>query len=303
MAPVLKKNHNFRGDSRMSDALAVPSIGTSIRSVNDYIVAVNRLPKLNAEEERRLATRFRLQNDLEAAKQLILANLRYVVPIARGYLGYGLPLADLIQEGNIGLMKAVKRYDPAVGVRLISFAVHWIRAEIHEFILRNWRIVKIATTKAQRKLFFNLRKARKKLNWLSQNEAETIARDLGVKVETVREMEKRMNSHDMAFDGSMDESEDPSPAPAHFLSAAAEADPACQLEELEWRRIEHQQLQRALTQLDDRSRDILQSRWLGERKVTLQELADRYGVSAERIRQLEKNAIKKLKSLMAAEAV
>ncbi len=287
----------------MSNALAVPSIGTSIRSVNDYIVAVNRLPKLDAEEERRLATRFRLQNDLEAAKQLILANLRYVVPIARGYLGYGLPLADLIQEGNIGLMKAVKRYDPTVGVRLISFAVHWIRAEIHEFILRNWRIVKIATTKAQRKLFFNLRKARKKLNWLNQNEAETIARDLGVKVETVREMEKRMNNHDMAFDGGMDEGDDPSPAPVHFLSTDAEADPAHQLEESEWRRIEHQQLQRALAQLDERSRDILQSRWLGDRKVTLQELADRYGVSAERIRQLEKNAIKKLKSLMVTEAV
>ncbi len=287
----------------MSNALAVPSIGTSIRSVNDYIVAVNQLPKLNAEEERRLATRFRRHNDLEAAKQLILANLRYVVPIAKGYLGYGLPLADLIQEGNIGLMKAVKRYDPAVGVRLISFAVHWIRAEIHEFILRNWRIVKIATTKAQRKLFFNLRKARKKLNWLNQSEAETIARDLGVKVETVREMEKRMNSHDMAFDGGVDESEDSSPSPAHFLSADADADPARQLEESEWRQIEHRQLQRALTQLDDRSRDILQSRWLSDRKVTLQELADRYGVSAERIRQLEKNAIKKLKSLMAAEAV
>ncbi|HEB78550.1 MAG TPA: RNA polymerase sigma factor RpoH [Methylothermaceae bacterium] len=286
----------------MSNALAVPSIGTSIRSVNDYIVAVNQLPKLDAEEERNLATRFRLQNDLEAAKQLILANLRYVVPIAKGYLGYGLPLADLIQEGNIGLMKAVKRYDPAVGVRLISFAVHWIRAEIHEFILRNWRIVKIATTKAQRKLFFNLRKARKKLNWLNQAEAETIAQDLGVKVETVREMEKRMNSHDMAFDGSVDEEAEQTPAPAHFLSADVESDPAYQLEESEWQRLEHEQLQRALARLDDRSRDILQSRWLADRKVTLQELADRYGVSAERIRQLEKNAIKKLKSLMTAEA-
>ncbi|BCX82389.1 RNA polymerase sigma-32 factor [Methylomarinovum caldicuralii] len=286
----------------MSNALAIPGIGKSIRSVNDYIVAVNQLPKLSAEEERELATRFRRQNDLEAAKQLILANLRYVVPIAKGYLGYGLPLADLIQEGNIGLMKAVKRYDPAVGVRLISFAVHWIRAEIHEFILRNWRIVKIATTKAQRKLFFNLRKARKRLNWLNQNEAEAIAKDLGVKVETVREMEKRMNGQDMAFDGGADEEENASPAPVHFLHARIDSDPAHQLEEHEWQQVEHERLQAALSQLDERSRDILQSRWLGEKKVTLQELADRYGVSAERIRQLEKNALKKLKHLMLAEA-
>ncbi len=286
----------------MSNALAIPSLGRSIRSVNDYIVAVNQLPKLSAEEERELATRFRRQNDLEAAKQLILANLRYVVPIARGYLGYGLPLADLIQEGNIGLMKAVKRYDPAVGVRLISFAVHWIRAEIHEFILRNWRIVKIATTKAQRKLFFNLRKARKKLNWLNQNEAEEIARDLGVKVETVREMEKRMNGQDMAFDGGVDGEDDAAPAPVHFLHAETNTDPACQLEESEWQQVEHERLQQALSQLDERSRDILQSRWLGEKKVTLKALADRYGVSAERIRQLEKNAFNKLKHLMLAEA-
>jgi len=288
----------------MSNALAVPAVGRSISSVNQYIAAVNQLPRLSAEEERALALRFRQNNDVEAARQLILSNLRYVVPIAKGYLGYGLPLADLIQEGNIGLMKAVKRFDPAVGVRLISFAVHWIRAEIHEFILRNWRIVKIATTKAQRKLFFNLRKAKKKLNWLNQSEAEALASDLGVKVETVREMEKRMNGHDMAFDGLVSEEgeEDHHTAPVHFLSAEVETDPAIQVEQGEWNRFEHERLQRALAALDERSRDILQSRWLGDDKLTLQELADRYGVSAERIRQLERNAMKKLKAMMLDEA-
>ncbi len=284
----------------MSNALAIPEIGKSISSVNQYIAAINQFPRLSVEEERALALRLRQENDLEAAKQLILANLRFVVPIARGYLGYGLPLADLIQEGNIGLMKAVKRFDPSVGVRLISFAVHWIRAEIHEFILRNWRIVKVATTKAQRKLFFNLRKAKKRLNWLSQNEAEVLATDLGVKVETVREMEKRMNGSDMAFDAAVDESseETHSLAPVHYLSGEAETDPAYQIEQNEWSRFEHQQLSQALAGLDERSRDILQSRWLAEKKVTLHQLAEKYGVSAERIRQLEKNALKKLKKAM-----
>jgi len=284
----------------MSNALAIPDLGKSISSINQYIATVNRFPRLSAEEERALAIRFRHENDLEAARQLILANLRFVVPIAKGYLGYGLPLADLIQEGNIGLMKAVKRFDPSVGVRLISFAVHWIRAEIHEFILRNWRIVKIATTKAQRKLFFNLRKAKKQLNWLNQNEAEELASDLGVKVDTVREMEKRMNGHDMAFDGVMTEEgeEDHHPAPVHFLSAEVDSDPARQIEQTEWSRFEHERLEQALSCLDERSRDILQSRWLGESKVTLQELAERYGVSAERVRQLERNAMNKLKKRM-----
>ncbi len=282
----------------MSNALAISGIGQSISSVNDYIIVVNRIPALSAEEERALATRYRHENDVEAARRLVLSNLRHVVPIARGYLGYGLPLADLIQEGNIGLMKAVKRYDPSLGVRLISFAVHWIRAEIHEFILRNWRIVKIATTKAQRKLFFNLRKAKKQLNWLNQAEAETIAQDLGVKVETVREMEQRLNSHDMAFDGSTDEEEDCHFAPVHYLASEGDADPAQQLEERQWRILKTERLQQALAQLDERSREIIESRWLGEKKVTLQQLASAYGVSAERVRQLENNAIKRLKTMM-----
>ena len=288
----------------MSNALAIPGFGKSISSVSQYISTVNQFPRLSAEQERELALRLRRENDLEAAKQLIMANLRYVVPIAKGYLGYGLPLSDLIQEGNIGLMKAVKRFDPAVGVRLISFAVHWIRAEIHEFILRNWRIVKIATTKAQRKLFFNLRKAKKQLNWLNQNEAEALANDLGVKVETVREMEKRMNGSDMAFDGTVGDEgeEDHHIAPVHYLKAEVETDPAHQIEQIEWHRFEHERLGQALAGLDERSRDILQSRWLEEKKVTLHELADKYGVSAERIRQLEKNALKKLKAAMSEAA-
>jgi len=288
----------------MSNVLAIPEVGKSINSVNQYIAAVNRFPRLDAEEERALALRLRQENDLEAAKRLILANLRFVVPIARGYLGYGLPLADLIQEGNIGLMKAVKRFDPSVGVRLISFAVHWIRAEIHEFILRNWRIVKVATTKAQRKLFFNLRKAKKQLNWLSQNEAEALATDLGVKVETVREMEKRMNGSDMAFDPAVggEAETDHHLAPAHYLSGEVENDPAYQLERNEWSRLEHAQLSRALAGLDERSRDILRSRWLEEKKMTLHQLAEKYGVSAERIRQLEKSALKKLKKAMSEAA-
>lgn len=293
-----ERNPNQNRRNGMSNALAILGIGKSISSVNDYIVAVNQIPVLSAEEEQALATRYRQANDIESARRLVLANLRYVIPIARGYLGYGLPLADLIQEGNIGLMKAVKRYDPSLGVRLISFAVHWIRAEIHEFILRNWRIVKIATTKAQRKLFFNLRKAKQQLSWLNQAEAETIARDLGVKVETVREMERRLNSHDIAFDGTADEEEDGRFAPVHYLASDGDADPARHLEERQWRILKTQRLQQALAQLDERSRDILQSRWLGEKKVTLQELAERYGVSAERVRQLENNALKRLKTMM-----
>lgn len=285
----------------MSNALAILSIGKSIGSINDYLVVVNQIPVLSAEEERELAIRYRQTNDIEAARQLVLSNLRHVVPIARGYLGYGLPLADLIQEGNIGLMKAVKRYDPSLGVRLISFAVHWIKAEIHEFILRNWRIVKIATTKAQRKLFFNLRKARKRLDWLSQAETEAMAKDLGVKTETVREMEQRLNGHDLAFEsGTGDEEEDHYLAPVHYL--ATDADPARQLEERQWSNLKNKQLQQALSQLDERSRQIIESRWLSEKKATLQELASIYGISAERIRQLENNAIRKLKTMMAETA-
>ncbi len=287
----------------MSNALVVPGIGQSIGSVNEYIAVVNKFPRLTAEQERALAEKYREENDIEAARQLILCNLRFVVPIARNYLGYGLPLPDLIQEGNIGLMKAVKRFDPKMGVRLISFAVHWIRAEIHEFILRNWRIVKIATTKAQRKLFFNLRKAKKQLNWLGHSEAEKVAEDLGVKVATVQEMEERLNGHDVAFDGAMDDTDESrSLAPVYFLESGSGDDPATQLEEAQWDAMESERLNHALAQLDERSRDILQSRWLTDKKTTLQELARRYNVSAERIRQLEKNALKKLKESMLREA-
>ncbi|GAB6066725.1 RNA polymerase sigma factor RpoH [Methylothermus subterraneus] len=284
----------------MNKALARLNFGKSIASVNDYILAVNQIPPLSAEEERELARRYRQENDIEAAKRLVLSNLRYVVPIAKRYLGYGLPLADLIQEGNIGLMKAVKRYDPSLGVRLISFAVHWIKAEIHEFILRNWRIVKIATTKAQRKLFFNLRKAKKQLGWLNPEETEAVAKDLGVKAETVREMEQRLNGQDLAFENNSEADEPGYPlAPVHYLASADEADPALQLEEAQWNRLLHARLGQALAQLDERSREIIESRWLGEKKVTLQELASVYGVSAERIRQLENNAIRKLKAILA----
>ncbi|MCX8048550.1 MAG: RNA polymerase sigma factor RpoH [Methylohalobius sp.] len=273
------------------------TISSPIRSINAYIVAVNQIPVLSVDEERQLAFRYREDNDVEAARRLVLANLRYVVPIARGYLGYGLPLADLIQEGNIGLMKAVKRYNPALGVRLISFAVHWIRAEIHEFILRNWRIVKIATTKAQRKLFFNLRKAKKNLAALSQEESEAIAQNLGVKAETVREMEQRLSAHDLAFDGSVDEENEQAFAPVHYLSSDSSADPAQQLEESQWDTIKTERLNWALAQLDERSRRIIQSRWLTEKKATLQELALAYGISAERVRQLEASAMQKLQTL------
>lgn len=287
----------------MSNALVVPNIGQSIGSVNDYIAAVNQFPRLTAEEEKNLAQRYRQEEDIEAARQLILSNLRFVVPIAKKYLGYGLPLPDLIQEGNIGLMKAVKRFDPQMGVRLISFAVHWIRAEIHEYIIRNWRIVKIVTTKAQRKLFFNLRKARKQLAWLGKEEAEQVAEDLDVRVETVQEMEKRLNSPDVAFDATDDDSdEDRLQAPVNFLGSGSEADPAYQLEQSQWSAYEKQKLVQALERLDDRSREIIRLRWLSDRKVTLQELAEQFGVSAERIRQLEKKALTKLKSSMVQEA-
>ncbi len=266
-----------------------------------YIQQVNSIPMLTAEEERDLATRLREHNDLDAARRLVLSHLRFVVHVARGYSGYGLPLGDLIQEGNIGLMKAVKRFDPAVGVRLVSFAVHWIRAEIHEFILRNWRIVKVATTKAQRKLFFNLRSAKKRLGWFSNDEVEAVARDLGVKPETVREMEARLSGQDIAFDPMV---EDDDGEPRHFAPAAylqdGRADPAEAVEADDWEHHNVEALHQALESLDERSRTILQERWLADKKTTLQELADRYQVSAERIRQLENNAIRKLKAQLAA---
>ncbi|WP_043529250.1 RNA polymerase sigma factor RpoH [Litchfieldella xinjiangensis] len=264
--------------------------------LNGYIQAVNGIPVLTAEEERELAFRLHEQSDLEAARRLVMSHLRFVVHIARSYSGYGLPQADLIQEGNVGLMKAVKRFDPTQGVRLVSFAVHWIKAEIHEYVLRNWRIVKIATTKAQRKLFFNLRSAKKRLAWLNNDEVEAIAKDLDVKPEIVRDMEGRLSAYDAGFDASpSDDDESSYQAPVHFLEDVR-YDPAVQLEDSDWEEDSSRRLQVALESLDDRSRDILQRRWLNEPKATLHELADVYGVSAERIRQLEKNAMNKIKA-------
>ncbi|MDD2767368.1 MAG: RNA polymerase sigma factor RpoH [Methylococcus sp.] len=269
-------------------------------SIDDYFAAVNRLPRLEADEERELAIRFRDEQDLEAARRLVLSNLRFVAYIARGYLGYGLPLADLIQEGNIGLMKAVKRYDPDVGVRLVSFAVHWIRAEIHEFIIQNWRIVKIATTKAQRKLFFNLRKMKNRLGWLSPEEAAAVAEELGVDIEDVYKMENRLNNPDMALEahGDEDGEDREGHAPIHYLQQEG-ADPALLVEHSEWENRQQEKLHKAIGQLDDRSRDIVASRWLSEEKLTLHDLAARYNVSAERIRQLENSAMKKLRNALA----
>ena len=259
-----------------------------------YVQNVSSIPILTVEEERTLADRLYYQEDLDAARQLVMSHLRFVVHIARSYSGYGLAQADLIQEGNVGLMKAVKRFNPEVGVRLVSFAVHWIRAEIHEFILRNWRIVKVATTKAQRKLFFNLRSAKKKLAWLNQNEAEAVAADLGVATRDVREMESRLYGKDLGFDGADDDDDDGAYAPVHFLEDKR-YDPATQAENTDWSDSTTEQLQQGMAQLDERSRDILYQRWLAEEKATLHELAAKYQVSAERIRQLEKNAMNKLK--------
>ncbi len=269
-------------------------------SLEAYRAAVNSFPLLSAEEERELAERYRRDNDLDAAWQLVLSHLRFVVRIARGYSGYGLAEADLIQEGNIGLMKAVKRFDPSVGVRLVSFAVHWVRAEIHEFILRNWRIVKVATTKAQRKLFFNLRSAKKRLGWLNQEEVEAVAEDLGVKPATVMEMEQRLNAHDASFDPQVgQDGETDYLAPAGYLEDLR-FEPGQQAEDDDWESHSGDCLEQAMELLDERSRVIIEKRWLHDDKTTLQELADRFGVSAERIRQLEKNAMKKLKSAMEA---
>ena len=264
-------------------------------NLDAYITTVNAIPMLSPDEEKELAERFHYQGDLEAARLLVMSHMRFVVHIARSYSGYGLNQRDLIQEGNVGLMKAVKRFDPQVGVRLVSFAVHWIKAEIHEFILRNWRIVKVATTKAQRKLFFNLRSQKKKLGWLTQSEAQSIADDLGVEAKTVFEMEGRLNSYDAAFDaGTDDDDETAYQAPANYLEDHS-YDPARMVESDNYEQDANDRLHQALDSLDDRSRTILQQRWLSEEKSTLHELAAMYDVSAERIRQLEKNAMKKLK--------
>jgi RNA polymerase sigma-32 factor len=274
----------------------------NLGNIDAYISAVNRLPMLSHEEEVSLAKRLRDNSDLEAAQKLILSHLRLVVSIARGYLGYGLPHADLIQEGNIGLMKAVKRFDPNQGVRLVSYAMHWIKAEMHEYILKNWRLVKVATTKAQRKLFFNLRKMKKNLAWLSHEETQAVARDLKVTPAEVTEMEKRLSARDLSFDPVPDagsEDGDETYSPAAYLPAP-DADPAVQIENAEWDDTTGDRLQSAMKTLDARARDILVSRWTGDGKVTLHDLAEKYGVSAERVRQIEANAIKKLRGLMTA---
>jgi RNA polymerase sigma-32 factor len=269
-------------------------------SLDAYIERVSQIPVLTREQELEFATRFRRDSDLDAARELVLSHLRFVVHIARGYLGYGLPMGDLVQEGNVGLMKAVKRFDPEVGVRLVSFAVHWIRAEIHEYVLRNWRLVKIATTKAQRKLFFNLRRLKKNLAWLTESETRAVARDLGVAPEEVTEMEKRLAARDLSFDPMPEGDDEEAYTPAMYLPSA-EADPSVQVENEEWQDTTAERLTHAMTTLDERSRDILKSRWMTDDKATLHELADRYGVSAERIRQLEANAIRKLRALVAPE--
>lgn len=270
-------------------------------NLNAYVQAVSGFAILSVEEEQSLARDLHDNGNVDAARRLVMAHLRFVVHIARSYNGYGLSLSDLIQEGNVGLMKAVKRFDPDKGVRLVSFAVHWIKAEIHEFILRNWRIVKIATTKAQRKLFFNLRGAKKRLAWLNNDEAKAVAEDLGVDIKQVREMEGRLASYDAGFDASDDDDDDGYVAPAHYLEDNR-YDPAVRLEEANWEETNVNSLEAALERLDERSRIILQRRWLSDNKATLHDLAAEYGVSAERIRQLEKNAMNKIKAMMSEAA-
>ncbi|WP_407331709.1 RNA polymerase sigma factor RpoH [Enterovibrio sp. 27052020O] len=273
-------------------------------SLDSYLRQVNSHPMLSADEERELAERLHYDEDLDAAKSLILSHLRFVVHIARGYSGYGLPVADLVQEGNIGLMKAVKRFNPEVGVRLVSFAVHWIKAEIHEYVLRNWRIVKVATTKAQRKLFFNLRKSKKRLGWFNADEVNLVAEQLGVDASEVREMESRLAAQDAGFDGGADDDEREGPvAPVFFLEDKS-SDVATNLEAQNWEDHANRRLAQAMSGLDERSQHIIRSRWLDDdNKATLQELADHYQVSAERIRQLEKNAMRKLKEAVGEDAL
>jgi RNA polymerase sigma-32 factor len=263
-------------------------------SIDAYITAAYQIPVLTPEEEKDLSIRLRDHGDMEAARRMVLSHLRFVIRIARGYLGYGLPLPDLIQEGTVGLMKAVRRFEPDVGVRLVSFAVHWIRAEIHEYILRNWRIVKVATTKAQRKLFFNLRSAKKRLGWFTYDEVQEVAAELGVRPETVLQMESRLANQDMAFDGSEDDEEDGPAAPSSYLPDMR-MEPASRLEREDTEKDERERLYAALSGLDERSKTILRARWLSEKKQTLHELAEQFGVSAERIRQIEKNAMNKMR--------
>ncbi len=283
-----------------SKSLQLINPTTPGRDLTAYIASVNSIAVLTPEQELELAKQYYYEDDVDAARQLVMAHLRFVVHMAKTYSGYGLSQADLIQEGNVGLMKAVKRFNPEVGVRLVSFAVHWIKAEMHEYILRNWRIVKVATTKAQRKLFFNLRSSKKKLGWLNNEEAEAVAQDLGVDARVVRQMEGRMSAYDTSFDAEPDSDDDNAyRAPAYYLEDQS-SDIAVNLEEAEWEEIANNSLHGALNELDGRSQDILRSRWLTDNKATLHELADKYGVSAERIRQLEKNAMNKIKARMAA---
>jgi len=274
---------------------AIAVLNTPGQSIESYVQTLKNLPMLSVEEEQRLAHKWVMDHDLEAARKLVMSHLRFVVHIAHSYRGYGLPHADLIQEGNIGLMKAVKRFDPTVGVRLVSFAVHWIRAEIHEYILRNWRIVKVATTKSQRKLFFNLRSAKKRLGWMTPDEVKNIATELGVSEKDVLEMESRLNSQDTSFDGSAQDDEDNLVVPPSGYLADHRFEPSQLIEEQNCEEHDLQRLTDAMNALDERSRDIVQQRWLNDKKATLHELAEKYRVSAERIRQVEANAMSKLK--------
>lgn len=267
-------------------------------SLDSYVHAISANPVLSEEEERNLARQFLQQGDLNAAKQLVLSHLRFVVYIAKGYAGYGLPMSDLIQEGNVGLMKAVRRFDPEVGVRLVSFAVHWIKSEIYEFVIRNWRIVKVATTKAQRKLFYNLRSAKKRLGGLRKEEVDQIATDLGVPNKTVLEMEKRMAAQDASFDSTVQDEENDTLVPARYLEAE-NSDPEQLALETESEKVNQRALKKAMSQLDDRSREIVELRWLAEKKVTLHQLADKYKISAERVRQLEQAALKQMRGALA----
>jgi RNA polymerase sigma-32 factor len=290
------------GAENMTTGRSLQLVGPAVpgRDLTAYIASVNSIPILSAEEERELANQYYYDNNLDAARQLVMAHLRFVVHLARSYSGYGLAQADLIQEGNVGLMKAVKRFNPEMGVRLVSFAVHWIKAEMHEFILRNWRIVKIATTKAQRKLFFNLRSAKKSLGWLSNDEAQAVAEDLGVDAAVVRQMEGRMSAYDKAFDAPTEADDDEAyQSPAYYLEDSA-SDMAREIEDAEWEEQQTSNLHKAMSELDERSRDIITSRWLTEQKSTLHELAAKYNVSAERIRQLEQNAMSKVRGVLTA---
>jgi RNA polymerase sigma-32 factor len=281
-------------------ALPNPSLALTgpVGSLDAYIAQVSAIPMLSREDELALARRYRDHDDLDAARDLVMSHLRFVVHIARGYLGYGLPVGDLIQEGNVGLMKAVKRFDPDMGVRLVSFAVHWIRAEIHEFVIRNWRLVRVATTKAQRKLFFNLRRMKKNLAWLSDDETRTVAGELGVEPREVREMEQRLSSRDLSFDPAPDTDDDESVVSPSLYLRSAELDPATAIEKEQWDGTVAESLSAAIGALDERSRAVVRARWLAEEKRTLQDLADDYGVSAERIRQIESVALKKLRAAM-----